>query len=118
MSVKPPTIYEGVDTIRQIQILMVLCSLLPPDGKLREVLELSLALHEEHLLPRVAPVPGLHPHTVKEWLEALWIHGDPSPAVKELVDWQKESDNMSAAIAELKNFEQQTGVQLVPTKIP
>ncbi|MFC3995373.1 DurN family substrate-assisted peptide maturase [Nocardiopsis sediminis] len=118
MSVKPPTLYEGVDTIRQIQGLMVLCSLLPPDGRLREVLQLALALNEEHLLHRVEPVPDVHPHTVKAWLESLWFHGSPSPALKEVADWQSDNDNMTAALAELKTVEEQIGMKLVPHKIP
>ncbi|GAB3212378.1 DurN family substrate-assisted peptide maturase [Marinactinospora thermotolerans] len=116
MTVKPPTIYEGVHTIRQIQSLMILCSLLPPDGKLREALQIALALHEEPLLAQITPISDLHPHTAKEWLETLWRRDDLSPQVKELVDWQSNSDNMSAAIQELRNVEQQSGMKLVAVK--
>src|SRR5690242_1024663 len=115
MSVKPPTIYPGVDTIRRIQQLMMLCSLLPPDGKLREALNLALSLHEEPVLSRITPLTDLHPHAAKAWLEDVWLGADLSPEEKELVDWQNISDNMAAAIEELANVEQQTGIRLVAT---
>ncbi|WP_067962804.1 DurN family substrate-assisted peptide maturase [Nocardiopsis trehalosi] len=112
MDVKPPTIYEGVHTIRQVQNLMVLCSLLPPDGKLAEALRLALDLHEEPLLARTEPMTDLHPHAVKTWLETFWDRDALSPEAKELVDWQSHSRNMSAAIHELTNVQQQIGVNL------
>lgn len=37
---------------------------------------------------------------------------------KELVDWQNDSDTMAAAIRELKNVEQRTGIRLVAEKTP
>lgn len=117
MSVKGPTIYPGVDKIRQVQELMILCSLLPPDGKLREVLELALALHEEPVLSRIEPLTDLHPHAAKAWLEANWLHEGLSTEEKELVDWQNNSENMAAAMRELRDVEQQTGMKLVAEKI-
>ncbi|TDD89276.1 DurN family substrate-assisted peptide maturase [Actinomadura rubrisoli] len=111
-SAKEPTIYPGVEIIRRIQHLMALCSLLPPDGKLREVLELALSLNEETLLPHVEPLADLHPHAVKTWLECLWIHDGLGPEGKELLAWQNTSDNMAAAMRELRNVETQTGITL------
>ncbi|MBV2365643.1 DurN family substrate-assisted peptide maturase [Streptomonospora nanhaiensis] len=116
MSAKGPTIYEGVDTIRRIQQLVVLCSLLPPDGKLRELLETALAVHEEPLLAHVGPVPDLHPHAVKGWLESFWLRDDITPEERQVVDWQSDSDNMGAAMRELSNVEQQTGMRLIAEK--
>lgn len=118
MSVKGPTIYPGVDAIRQVQLLMIFCSLLPPDGKLHEVLSLALAQHEEPVLSRITPMTDIHPHAVKAWLEAIWLENGLSAEKKELVDWQNESDNMAAAICELKNVEQQIGIRLVAEKTP
>ncbi len=112
-SAKEPTIYLDVDIIRRIQELMVLCSLLPPDGKLREALELALALHEEPALSRLTPVTDLHPHATKAWLESLWMHEGLSEEEKEMVAWQNKSENMGPAIVELKNAERQLGIQLV-----
>jgi hypothetical protein len=117
MSAKGPTIYPGVDTIRQVQELMVLAALLPPDGKLREVLDLALALPEEQVLARVTPVRDLHPHSAKEWLESLWLHANLSPEEKELVAWQSNSENMGTAMRELLDVQQQTGMQLVAQKV-
>jgi hypothetical protein len=118
MSVKPPTLYEGVDTIRQVQELMMLCALLPPDGKLRELLELALALPEEPVLARTAPVTDLHPHALKAWLESIWLRDGISADEKELINWQNTSGNMAAAIRELRDVEQQTGFRLVAEKAP
>ena len=115
-SAKGPTIYPGVDAIRQVQQLMVLCALLPPDGKLREVLELALALHEEPMLSRISRIDDFHPHTVKAWLESIWLRDGLSAEEKELVDWQNISENMAAAMRELRNVEEQTGMRLVAEK--
>jgi Family of unknown function (DUF5950) len=117
MSAKGPTIYPGVDTIRQVQELMILAALLPPDGKLREALELALALPEEQVLTRVKPVTDLHPHSAKEWLESIWLQENLSAAEKELVDWQSNSENMGTAMRELRDVEQQTGMKLVAEKM-
>jgi hypothetical protein len=116
MSVKGPTIYPGVDAIRQVQQLMIFCSLLPPDGKLREVLSLALSLHEEPVLSRITPIVDIQPHATKAWLEATWLENGLSAEEKELVHWQNESDNMAAAIRELKNVERQIGIRLVAEK--
>ena len=118
MSNKGPTIYPGVDAIRQVQQLMIFCSLLPPDGKLREVLSRALSLHEEPILARITPMTDMQPHAAKAWLEAIWLEGGLSAEEKELVDWQNDSGNMAAAIRELKNVEQQTGIRLVAEKTP
>jgi hypothetical protein len=118
MSVKGPTIYPGVDAIRQIQQLMIFCSLLPPDGKLREVLSHALSLHEEPILSRITPMTDIQPHAAKAWLEAIWLEDGLSAEEKELVDWQNQSDNMAAAIRELKDVEQQIGIRLVAEKTP
>ncbi|GAA4518426.1 hypothetical protein GCM10023191_092540 [Actinoallomurus oryzae] len=116
MTVKGPTIYPGVDAIRQVQQLMIFCSLLPPDGKLREALVRALALHEEPILSRITPLTDLHPHAAKAWLESTWMESGLSPDEKELVRWQNDSDNMAAAIRELKNVERQIGIRLVAEK--
>ncbi|MEU6128026.1 DurN family substrate-assisted peptide maturase [Saccharopolyspora sp. NPDC047091] len=107
-----PVIYPDVDVIRRIQELVVLCSLLPPDGKLREVLELALALNEEPTLTRLTPVTDLHPFTTHKWLESLWSPEGLPEQEKEVVAWQNENDNMSRALVELKNAEAQLGFAL------
>lgn len=112
-SAKVPTIYPGVETIRRIQNLAVLCALLPPDGKLRELLDIALKLHEEPLLARLTPITDRHPFATKKWLDSLWGHEGTSEAEKELIAWQNTSENMNAAIKELRNIEKQLGVQIV-----
>lgn len=116
MSANDPTIYPGVDTIRRLQQLMILCSLLPRDGKLREALELALSLPGESVLSRTRPINDLHPHAAKAWLESIWLDDGLSAKEKELVDWQSNGENMAAALRELRDAEQQTGLRLVATK--
>ena len=111
-SAEEPTIYPGVDAIRRIQQLLVLCTLLPPDGALREALELALSAHEEPALARLTPATDLHPHAMKAWLESLWLHEGLPPAEKELVTWQNNTEKMSPALAELRGAEQQMGFHL------
>jgi hypothetical protein len=117
MTAKGPTIYPGVDAIRRVQQLMIFCSLLPADGKLREVLSLALGLPENPILSRTRPMTDLHPHATKAWLEAVWLETDLSAEEKELIDWQNDSDNMAAAIRELRDVEQRIGIRLVAEKI-
>jgi hypothetical protein len=116
MSAKGPTIYPGVDVIRRVQQLMIFCSLIPSDGRLREVLSLALALPEEPVLSRITPMTDLHPHAAKAWLEAIWLENGLPPEEKELVDWQNNSENMAAAIRELRDTEQQIGFALAAEK--
>jgi hypothetical protein len=118
MTAKGPTIYPGVDAIRQIQQLMIFCSSLPKDGKLREVLSLALSLHEKPLLSRITPMTDIQPHAAKAWLEAIWRENELSAEEKELVRWQNDSDNMAAALRELTNVERRLGIRLVAERTP
>lgn len=102
----------GTDEIRQIQMLMVLFSCLPPNSKLREVFEYALALPHVPSLSRVSPVSDTSPEGLKIWLEALWLQGNLTPEEQKLVDWQGSSENMSAAMQELKAVEQMIGLKL------
>ena len=111
-SAKEPTIYPGVDTIRRIQHLAVVCALMPPDGKLRELRDIALRIHEEPLLARITPITDRHPFETKKWLDALWRREGMSEAEEELVAWQNTSENMNAAIVELRNIEKQLGVRI------
>jgi len=113
-SVKAPTIYPEVDVIRQIQALGILCALLPRDGKLREALQLALELDGKPLTDRMTSVPDLHPHTVKAWIESFCP--SRSPEEKELITWQSSSDNMEAAMRELREVEQLIGIRFVVEK--
>jgi hypothetical protein len=106
------TTHREIETVRQIQHLMLLCSLLPPDGRLQEMLRLALSLHEEPLLARVTPVTDLHPQATKEWLESFWIQDGISAEEEELIAWQNDKPKMDAAVAEIKNVERQLGIRL------
>ncbi|MBX6766950.1 MAG: hypothetical protein IRY90_07340 [Actinomadura rubrobrunea] len=113
---KPPsdlTKHRAIGTVRQIQHLMLLCSLLPPDGAMQKILRRALSLHEEPLLARVTPVTDLHPQATKEWLESFWIRDGISPEEEELIAWQNDKPTMDAAIAEIANVERQLGIRLV-----
>jgi hypothetical protein len=39
---------------------------------------------------------------MKAWLESLWAQGGISSEEQRIVDWQADSDNMTAALAELQ----------------
>jgi hypothetical protein len=117
MSAKGPTIYQGVDTIRQVQELLVFASLLPVDGKLREALNLALDLPPETVQKRVGSLDDVHPHTVKGWLERIWLAEDLTPAERRIVNFQSDSDSMAAAVQELREVQQITGMQLTASKI-
>lgn len=113
MSVKPPTLYPGVDTIRRIQQLMLVCSLLPTDSRLRDLLERALATDPGSLRQRLEPIRDSHPHAIKAWFERNWPPDQVSAAEKELINWQGNSDNMTSAIAELRDVESVIGLKLI-----
>lgn len=115
---KEPTIYPGVDTIRRIQQLLVLCSLLPPDGRLCEGLRKALTLSAGRLREEVGPPAGLHPFETDSWLNSMWIRADLSPGERELVAWQNDSDNMGLSMGELLDVEERIGVRLVADTFP
>jgi hypothetical protein len=112
-----PTKHRGIEEVRRIQYLMLLCSLLPPDGKLVEALRLALSLHEEPLLARIRPVDDLHPRATKSWLESIWLCDGGSEGEEELVAWQNDKPAMDAAVEELMNVERQLGVRLAAEKL-
>jgi hypothetical protein len=111
------TKHRGIEQVRQVQHLMLLCSLLPPDGKMQEVLRLALSVREEPLLAHITPVKDLHPRTTKSWFESFWLRADMSDEEEELVAWQNEKGNIDAAVEELKNVERQIGIRLASEKI-
>jgi substrate-assisted peptide maturase DurN-like protein len=109
-----PTKNAGIESVREIQHLLLLCSLLDPQGPLASVLRLALSVHEEPLLAHVRPMRDLHPRATKEWLERFWTRAGMSDAEEEMVAWQNEKPMMDAAVTELTNAERQLGVRLVP----
>lgn len=99
------------DEIRPVQMLLVLLSSLPPNGKLHEVLEHALMLPHEPCLARITPVKDTSPHGLKIWLESLWVRGGLTPAEQELVGWQRSGENIIAAVQELKEVERKLGLR-------
>lgn len=105
------TTYGG-DEIRQIQMLMVLLSCLPPDGKVCEVLKLALALPPEPVLSRLTPPKETSFEYLKTWLGSLWACEGLTSEEQELVNWQRSVVNIPAAVQELKAAEQKLGLKL------
>jgi substrate-assisted peptide maturase DurN-like protein len=90
--------------IRQIQGLAVLLSCLPADGKVRELFALALESPEREWADRVrTPEDGDSDERFKAWLEDVWALDAVSDEGRKLVDWQADSDNMTAALAELRS---------------
>jgi len=95
---------EPIVLIRQIQGLTVLLSCLPAGGKARELFTLALALDERAVLDKIEPPEDPDSDEgMKSWLESLWAQDGITTEEQQIVDWQKDSDNMSAAIAEFRD---------------
>ena len=91
--------------IRQIQGHMVLLSCMPANGKLREAFELALGVDEGPILEKVGrPEDPDDWDSYRQWLAKLWAVDSVAPDEQGLVDWQKDSDNMNAAIGEWKEL--------------
>ncbi|HEU5378985.1 MAG TPA: DurN family substrate-assisted peptide maturase [Ktedonobacteraceae bacterium] len=103
----------GRDEIRQLQSLLAIFSSLPPDGKLHELFRLALELSQDSWLARVTPVSDASFDGLKTWLETLWLDGGLTPNEQKIVDWQNSSENMEAAVQELKAVEEKIGLKLV-----
>ncbi|MGH2708613.1 MAG: DurN family substrate-assisted peptide maturase [Actinomycetota bacterium] len=94
---------ESTVAIRYIQGLTALLSCLPANGKARELLSLALELDEGPWLDKIGPPSDPDSDEgMKAWLESLWAQGGLTPEEQQLVDWQNDSDNMSAAIDEVQ----------------
>jgi hypothetical protein len=103
-------ISEDTVMIRHIQGLTALLSCLPAGGKAKELFTLALALDESAALEKVGPPSDPDDDdAMKAWFEQLWAEDGLTPEEKELVDWQADSDNMTAALAEFKNVAAKLG---------
>src|SRR5436189_6335319 len=96
-------ISEETVIIRHIQGLTVLLACLPSGGRVRELFALALALDEGPVLDKIGPPSSPDDDGLKAWLEALWAEDSVTPDEQKIVDWQKDSDNMSAALTEFKD---------------
>jgi hypothetical protein len=97
--------------IKQVQILMVLLSCLPEQGKLREVFRLALEVPEDEALANVTPCPMVSTDGLRTWLTTIWS-GELGERMRDLVEWQKNSENMKAAVQELMEVQDRLGFTL------
>lgn len=91
---------EEMVIIRHIQGLTALLSCLPAGGKVRELFGLALALDEGPVLEKLGPPSSPDDEGLKAWLESLWAADGVTPDEQKIIDWQQNSDNMAAALAE------------------
>jgi Family of unknown function (DUF5950) len=101
---------EETVIIRHIQGLTALLSCLPAGGKVRELFTLALALDEGPVLDKIGPPSSSDNEGLQTWLEGLWAEEGITPDEQKIIDWQKDSDNMAAAITEFKDV----GAKLSP----
>ncbi|MCL1467477.1 DurN family substrate-assisted peptide maturase [Argonema galeatum] len=113
---KKDTSFRGLDRdeIRQIQMLMFLCLCLSPQSKLRQLLEMALAIPETETMAKAqatqcddVSVDGLF-----NWLNVVFGQGDMTEPEKQLLEWQNDQTNMVPAIDELKTIESKLGFKI------
>lgn len=97
--------------IKQVQILMVLLSCLPANGKLREALRLALEVPDEEALANVTPCRLVSTDGLRTWINTIWS-GELGDGMRDLVEWQRSSENMKAAIQELMEVQDRLGFTL------
>jgi len=103
-------ISEETVMIRQIQGLTALLSCLPAGGKAKELFSLALALDETSALEKVgSPSDPDDDDAMKAWFETLWAEDGITPEEQKIVDWQADSDNMAAALAEFQSIAAKLG---------
>lgn len=96
--------------IRQIQGLAALFSCLPRSGKARQFFSLALDLDEGPALEKIGPPSDpASDQGMREWFESLWAEGGISADEQRLVDWQKDPNNMTAAVAEFRTVAEKLG---------
>lgn len=99
------------EEIRMIQMFLALCSCLPPEGKLHEMFKLALELSQDSWLARVAPVTDESLEGLRTWLETLWLDDGLTANEQKVVDWQNSSENITAAVQELKHVQEKIGLK-------
>lgn len=105
------------EEIRQLQMLLAVCSCLPPDGKIHEMLKLGLELSQDSWLARVTPATDESIDGLRSWLETLWLDGGLTANEQHIVDWQNNSENMQAAVQELKLVQEKIGLKFSVSKL-
>ncbi len=97
--------------IKQVQLLMLLLSTLPTDGKLSEALRIALAVPQEEACARLEPCPEITVLGLRSWLNLMWA-GEHGPAMQSLVEWQRKGENVTGAIRELIEAQEKLGFML------
>lgn len=89
--------------IRYLQGLAVLLSSFPKGGKVHEFFQLALDADGPAVLARAHLDAALDDDAeLKAWLEKLWAPDSLHESEQRLVEWQNDSDNMTAALDELR----------------
>lgn len=89
--------------IRHLQGLAVLLSSFPKGGKVHEFLQLALDTDGSAVLARAHLDGALDDDdALKAWLEKLWTAEGLQASEQSLAEWQNNSDNMTAALEELR----------------
>jgi hypothetical protein len=82
-------------------------------------LGLALALDEGPWLEKIGPPADPDSDEgMKTWLESLWAQGDISPQEQEIVGWQSDSDNMTAADLRVQGHLREAVRSIDPTLRP
>jgi hypothetical protein len=89
--------------IRYLQGLAVLLSCFPKGGKVHEFFQLALDAEGPAVLARAKVDAAIDDDAeLKAWLEKLWAPDGLHASEQGLVEWQNNSDNMTAALDELR----------------
>jgi hypothetical protein len=107
------------DEIRQIQMLMFLCLCLSPQSKLRQLLEMALAIPETETIAhaQATPCDDVSVDGLFNWLNSVFGQTDMTESEKRLLEWQNDQTNMVPAINELKTIESKLGFKISIEKL-
>ncbi|TAG95057.1 MAG: hypothetical protein EAZ09_09375 [Oscillatoriales cyanobacterium] len=103
---------QGTDEIRQIQGIMTLLLLASPQGKLHEVFNAALSASASQVETNVTALSDASADGIKGWLESILAQGGLTAEEQTLVDWQNNSENMNAALDELKAIQDKGNFKL------
>jgi hypothetical protein len=92
-----PAVSKNTPLVRELQSLMLLFSVVPPDGKLSEAMKLALSTSAQSYGSKIGPI---NHEGVRSYLEQEW-RSDPDQDRRRLLEWQKSGDNMKEAVEEL-----------------
>lgn len=118
---KKVTSFKGLDRdeIRQIQMLMFLCLCLSPESKLRQLLEMALAIPETETIAQAQATPcdDVSVDGLFIWLNSVFGQADMTESQKQLLEWQNDQTNLVPAVDELKTIESKLGFKISIEKL-